>query len=176
LPDLGALAELEASCENPAHRIESALVSGYETAWRAGTPGRQVIRLPFVSPQKATRIQLGFEEESVERTQEYGLRCSPARDLPCRENVRQQWNFNRASATVEIEDHRVDLPSNAVLELIVGPGSESQTVFASMERMRIGRAGMQLLFVGGRHSPKSTGHEIAGRSMNGQVSSGGTQR
>jgi len=136
--DLGALAEVEVSSENPAHPIEWALVPGHETGWRAGTPGRQVIRLLFASPQKVARIQLHFEEKSVERTQEYALRWSPERDVPCREIVRQQWNFNPASATVEIEDHRVDLPPVAILELIIDPGSESQAIFASMERMRIG--------------------------------------
>jgi hypothetical protein len=136
--DLGALAEVEVSSEDPAHPIESALVSGHETGWRAGTPGRQTIRLLFASPSKVTRIQLHFEEKSVERTQEYALRWSPERDVPCREIVRQQWNFNPANATVEIEDHRVDLPPIAVLELIIDPGSKSQVVFASMERMRIG--------------------------------------
>jgi hypothetical protein len=135
--DLDALAEVEVTSENPAHPIESALVSGHAGGWRAGTPGRQIIRLLFASSQKVSRIRLQFEERSVERTQEYALRWSPQRDEPCREIVRQQWNFNPAGATVEIEDHHVDLPPMAVLELIIDPGSESQVAFASMERMRI---------------------------------------
>ena len=136
--DLGSLAEVEISSEDPEHPIESALVPGHDTGWRAAAPGRQVIRLLFSPPQKVARIQLHFEEKSVVRTQEYALRWSPERGQPCREIVRQQWNFSPSGATVEIEDHQVDLPSVAVLELIIDPGSEGQAAFASMERMRIG--------------------------------------
>ena len=136
--DLGVLAEVEVSSEDPAHPIESALVSGGQTGWRAGTPGRQVIRLLFSPPQRVTRIRLHFHETAIARTQEYCLRWSPERDQPCREVLRQQWNFSPAGATVETEDHHVDLPSVAVLELIIDPGSEGQAAFASMESMRVG--------------------------------------
>lgn len=136
--DLGALAEVEISSENPEHPIESALIPGHDTGWRASTPGRQVIRLLFSPAQKVTRIWLRFEEKSVARTQEYALRWSPEHDQPCREIVRQQWNFSPSGTTVEIEDHTVDLPSVAILELIIDPGSESQAAFASMESMRVG--------------------------------------
>ena len=136
--DLGVLTEVEISSESPEHPIESALVPGRDTGWRASAPGRQVIGLLFSPPQKVARIQLHFEEKSVVRTQEYALRWSPERGQPCREIVRQQWNFSPSGATVEIEDHQVDLPSVAVLELIIDPGSEGQEAFASMKRMRIG--------------------------------------
>lgn len=136
--DLGVLADVEVSSENPEHPIESALVPGQDTGWRAGAPGRQVIRLLFSPPQKVARIQLHFEEKSVVRTQEYALRWSPERDQSCREIVRQQWNFSPKGATVEIEDHQVDLPSVAVLELIIDPDSGGQVAFASLERMRVG--------------------------------------
>jgi hypothetical protein len=136
--DLGVLAMVEVSSENPEHPIESALVAGHESGWRAGTPGRQIIKLCFSPARRITRIQLHFEESSVSRRQEYALRWSPEREQPCRDIVRQQWNFSPDGSTVEIEDHRVDLPSAAVLELIIDPGSEGQSAFASMQRMRIG--------------------------------------
>ncbi|MCB1786389.1 MAG: carbohydrate-binding protein [Gammaproteobacteria bacterium] len=135
--DLGALAEVEISSEDPAYPIEAALVPGHETGWRAGKPGRQVIRLLFSPAQRVTRIRLHFEETSVARRQEYALLWSPERNQPCREIVRQQWNFSPSGATVEIEDHRVDLPTVAVLELVIDPGSEGQAVFASMESMQV---------------------------------------
>ena len=135
--DLGSLAEVEISSEDPEYPIESALISGNGSGWRAGTPGQQMIRLLFSPPQKVTRIQLLFEETSVARTQEYTLRWSPDREQPCREIVRQQWNFSPSGATVEAEDHQVELPSVEVLELIIDPGSESQAIFASMKRMKI---------------------------------------
>jgi hypothetical protein len=96
-----------------------------------------VIRLLFSPPQKVTRIHLHFEEQSVARTQEYALLWAPERSQPCREIVRQQWNFSPSGATVEIEDHLVELPSVEVLELIIDPGSEGEAVFASMKRMKI---------------------------------------
>jgi hypothetical protein len=51
--------------------------------------------------------------------------------------VRQQWNFSPSGATVEIEDHLVQLPSVELLELIIDPGSEGEAVFASIKRMKI---------------------------------------
>ena len=98
--DLGALAEVEISSEDPEHPIEYALTSGNGSGWRAGTLGQQVIRLLFSPPQKVTRIHLHFEEQSVARTQEYALRWSPARSQPCLEIVRQQWNCSPSGTTV----------------------------------------------------------------------------
>ena len=135
--DLGSLAEVEISSEDPEYPIESALISGNGSGWRAGTPGQQMIILLFSPPQKVTRIHLHFEEQSVARTQEYALRWAPERSQPCREIVRQQWNFSPSGATVEIEDHLVEVPSVEVLELIIDPGSEGEGVFASMKRMKI---------------------------------------
>ena len=66
-----------------------------------------------------------------------GFVVGPRSNQPCREIVRQQWNFSPSGATVEIEDHRVDLPTVAVLELVIDPGSEGQAVFASMESMQV---------------------------------------
>ncbi len=136
--DLGVLAVVEVSSENPEHPIESALLPGHESGWRAGTPGRQLIKLLFSPARKITRIQLHFEESSVSRRQEYALRWSPELERPCRDIVRQQWNFSPDGATVEIEDHRVDLPSAAIIELIIDPGADGETAFATMQRMRIG--------------------------------------
>lgn len=136
--DLAALAEVEISSEDPDHPIESALVPGEARGWRAGGPGRQVIRLLFPAPQKVSRIRLHFEEQSATRTQQYVLRWSPGQDQPCREIVRQQWNFSPSGATTEIEDHRVDLPGVAVLELVIDPDLGDQTAFASMQDMRVG--------------------------------------
>ena len=136
--DLGAVAEVEITSEDPEHPIESALIPGHDVGWRANAPGRQVIRLLFSPAQKVTHIQLHFEEKSVTRTQEYVLQWSPGRRQPCREIVRQQWNFSPSGATVEVEDHQVDLSSVEVLELIIDPDTESQTAFAALESMRIG--------------------------------------
>ena len=136
--DLGAVAEVEVTSEDPEHPIESALIPGQDVGWRANAAGRQVIRLLFFPAQKVTHIQLHFEEKSVARTQEYVLQWASECGQPCREIVRQQWNFSPSGATLEMERHEVDLPSVEVLELIIDPDTESQAAFASLESMRIG--------------------------------------
>ncbi len=135
--DLGAVAEVEFTSEDPEHPIESALIPGEDVGWRANAPGRQLIRLLFSPAQKVTHIQLHFEEKSVVRTQEYVLQWAPEHGQPCREIVRQQWNFSPSGAIFEIEEHQVDLPSVKVLELIIDPDLESQAAFASLQSMRI---------------------------------------
>ena len=136
--DLSAVAEVEITSEDSEYPIESALIPGQKTGWRANRPGRQEIRLLFSPVRKVTHIQLHFEERSVARAQEYVLQWSPLPGHPCREIVRQQWNFNPRGATVEIEDHYVDLPPIAVLKLIINPDAGSPAAFASLESMRIG--------------------------------------
>ena len=136
--DLGAVAEVEITSEDPEYPIESALIPGQDGGWRASAPGRQVIRLLFSPAQRVTHIQLHFQEDSVARTQEYVLQWSPERGQSCREIVRQQWNFSPGGATVEFEDHQVELPPIAVLELIIDPDSENQGAVASLRSMRVG--------------------------------------
>ena len=114
--DLGAIAEVEITSEDPKHPIEFALIPGEEGGWRANAPGRQVIRLLFSPAQRITHVQLHFEEKSVARTQEYALSWSPQIGEPCREIVRQQWNYLPESRvrpepiTDLILTHTLDLP------------------------------------------------------------------
>ena len=136
--DLAAVAEVEITSEHPEYPIEAALLPGKNTGWRANEPGRQVIRLLISPARKITHIHLHFEESAVERTQQYVLQWSPQPDQPCREIVRQQWNFSPRGATAEIEDHHIDLPPVAVLELIIDPDQGNPAAFASLESMRIG--------------------------------------
>src|SRR5687768_10814363 len=106
LPETGWLnlediAEVEITSEDPAHSIESALVPGRSTGWRAAAPGKQTIRLLFAQPQQLRRIRLHFVETHSERSQEYVLRWSPDGGRTYQEIVRQQWNFNPHGATSE---------------------------------------------------------------------------
>jgi hypothetical protein len=135
--DLDSIAEVEISSEDPGHPIEQALTRGRDGAWRAGVPGPQRIRLLFSPAQPITRVLLHFEETAVARNQEYVLRWSPAQGEPCREILRQQWNFSPDGATVEIEDHRVELPSVAVLELDIDPGMADRGAVASLQQLRV---------------------------------------
>lgn len=53
--------------------------------------------------------------------QEFTLRWSAAREGRPRDIVRQQWNFNPAGSSVEIEEYAVNLKEVSVVELVVDP-------------------------------------------------------
>jgi len=131
------LAEVEITSEDVAHPIESALLPGRASGWRAAGPGKQTIRLLFANPQRLRRIWLNFVEPLTERTQEYVLRWSPDGGQSFREIVRQQWNFSPQGTTCETEDHRVELPAVTVLELSIIPDISGGNAFASLAELRI---------------------------------------
>ena len=131
------LAEVEITSEDAAHPIESALLPGRASGWRAAGPGKQTIRLLFACPQRLRRIWLNFVETRTERTQEYVLRWSSDGGQSFREIVRQQWNFNPQGATCETEDHHVELPAVTVLELSIIPDTSGGNAFASLAQLRL---------------------------------------
>lgn len=135
--NMDGLVEVEISSEDSAHPIESALLPGEGSGWRAAVPGKQTIRLLFASPQRLHRIRLNFVEPVAERTQEYVLRWSSDGGQSFREIVRQQWNFSPQGATSETEDHRVALSGVTVLELSITPDTSGQSAFASLAQLRI---------------------------------------
>ena len=133
-----SMAEVEITSEDAAHPIESALLPGASSGWRAAGPGTQTIRLLFAQPQQLRCVHLHFEESAIERTQEYVLRWSPDGGQSFREIVRQQWNFNPQGATSEVEDHRVELKGVTLLELSITPHiGGGQHAFASLAQLRI---------------------------------------
>jgi hypothetical protein len=134
---LEGLAEVEITSEDAAHPIESALLPEGAPGWRAAGPGKQTIRLLFTPPQRLQRIRLAFVEPLAERTQEYVLRWSPDGGQSFREIVRQQWHFSPQSATLETEDHHVDLASVTVLELSIIPDISGGDACASLAQLRL---------------------------------------
>jgi hypothetical protein len=134
---LEGLADVEITSEDSAYSIESALVPGRTSGWRAAAPGKQTIRLLFARPQRLKRIRLTFVEPVTERTQEYVLRWSPDGGQTFREIVRQQWNFSPRGATSETEDHRVDLPAVTALELTITPETSGGNAVASLAQLRL---------------------------------------
>jgi hypothetical protein len=132
------LAEVEITSEDAAHSIESALVPGESTGWRAAGPGKQTIRLLFTRPQQLRRICLDFVETDAERTQEYVLRWSADGGQSFREIVRQQWNFSPQGTTGEKEDLQVELSGVTVLELNITPDISGRNAIASLARLRLG--------------------------------------
>ena len=131
------LAEVEISSEDAAHPIESALLPGGTSGWRAAETGNQTIRLLFNQPQQLRRIWMNFEEPQIQRTQEYVLRWSSDNGQSFHDIVRQQWNFSPPSTTNEIEDHRVELPAVTMLELSIIPDISGGTAIASLAQMRL---------------------------------------
>lgn len=135
--DLEPLVEVEITSEDPAHPIESALIPGKGSGWRAAGPGTQTIRLLFDPPQSLRRILLEFSETSAERTQEYVLRWSADGGHAFSDVVRQQWNFSPGGATYQVEDHTVDLAGVTVLELTITPDMGGGSTPASLETLRL---------------------------------------
>ena len=135
--DLENLAQVEVSSEQAQYPIESALVPGASSGWRAAAPGPQIIRLMFDEPQNLRLIHLVFDEHEQERLQEYTLRWSPGVGQPYREIVRQQYNFSPPTTTTEAEDYKVNLNSCTELELSIVPDLRGSSAHASIAEFRL---------------------------------------
>ena len=135
--DLGKLAQVEISSEDPSHPIESALQPGGGSGWRAAEPGQQVVRLLFDQPQGSSVIHLLVTEKELARTQEFVLRWSRDHGRTYREIVRQQYNFNPPGTTSEQEDYTVDLSGVTALELSITPDIGGSGARASLARLRL---------------------------------------
>ena len=135
--DLEHLAEVEITSEDADHPIESALIPGTSSGWRAAEPGEQTIRLWFDKPLRLKRIQLLFQEGEQERTQEFVLRWSPDGGQSYREIVRQQYNFSPPGAARELEDYDVHLDGVTALELKIVPDISGGGARASLAQLRV---------------------------------------
>lgn len=130
--DLERLGLVEITSEDPAHPIESALLSDTGSFWRASCPGEQTIRLVFDQPLRIKCIRLKFHEEQHERTQEIALRYSMDGGQTYHLIVRQQYNLSPPETTCEIEEYTVDLDKVTVLELSIVPDISGGDVHASL--------------------------------------------
>ena len=135
--DLGRLAQVEITSEDAGHPVESALTADGGPGWLAGEPGEQTIRLLFDEPQALRQIQLVFEEEKRERTQEFVLRWSGDGGRSYREILRQQYTFSPPGATREVEDYVVNLQGVTVLELRIVPDISRGDARASLTLLRL---------------------------------------
>src|SRR6266851_4039930 len=89
--DLGEIATVEVTSEDPNFPIEFALTAREGSGWRAAARGKQMIRIVLDRPRPVRRIRLEFSETESQRTQEFTLRwsqagghsekCSPAMEL-----------------------------------------------------------------------------------------------
>jgi hypothetical protein len=135
--DLERLAQVEITSEDVDHPIESALIPGTGSGWRAAQPEEQTIRLRFDEPLRIKRIRLVFHEDEQERTQEFVLRWSPDGGQSYREIVRQQYNFSPPEASREIEDYDVNLDGVTALELQIIPDISGGSAQASLAQLRL---------------------------------------
>jgi hypothetical protein len=135
--DLERLAQVEITSEDADHPIESALIPGTGSGWRAAQPGEQTIRLRFDEPLKLKLIRLVFQEDAQERTQEFFLHWSPDGGQSYREIVRQQYNFSLPEASREVEDYEVELDGVTALELKIVPDISGGSTRASLAQLRL---------------------------------------
>ena len=135
--DIEHLAQVEITSEDVDHPIESALIPGTSSGWRAAQPGEQTIRLRFDEPLRLKRIHLVFQEDEQERTQEFVLRWSPDGGQSYREILRQQYNFSPPEAAREVEDYDVDLDGVTALELKIVPDISGGSARASLAQLRV---------------------------------------
>ncbi len=131
------LAQVEVTSEDAAHPIESALIPGAGSGWRAAQPGQQTVRLLFDEPTRVRQMRLVFQEDDHERTQQFVLRWSSDGGQSYREIVRQQYNFSPPGATSECEDYAVDLDGVNALELSIVPNISGGPARASLAQLRL---------------------------------------
>jgi hypothetical protein len=135
--NLDGAAVVEVTSEEKDYPVESALVSGGTRGWRAADSGAQTIRLVFDEAQTLKRIALIFEEEDIERTQEFVLRWSGDYGRSFQEIVRQQWNFSAPNSIRDLEEYRVELSGVNVLELVIVPDISGGAAHASLKSLRL---------------------------------------
>ena len=135
--ELSRLAQVELTSEDAAYPIESALEIQGGSGWRASQSGRQCIRIIFDEPQRVSRIQLLFEEDQQERTQEFVLRWSSDGGHTYQEIIRQQYNFSPGHASRELEDYTVELAGVTTMELNITPDINQGNAIASLQHLYI---------------------------------------
>jgi hypothetical protein len=135
--DLERAAVVEVTSEDEHFPVESAFGSGDERGWRAAAPGHQTIRLIFDHPQGLKCVSLVFEEDEIERTQEFVLRWSSDGGSTLKEIVRQQWNFSPPGSIREVEQYQVDLHNVKVLELVIKPDIAGGVARAALKNLRL---------------------------------------
>jgi hypothetical protein len=137
--DLTSIARVQLTSEDPAFPIENALTTNptlNELGWRATSPGLQTVTILFDVPQRVRRVVVHFVERKMERSQEFLLHYSSAKETD-REIVRQQWSFSPNGSAEEVEDYAVDLDSVTKLELVIDPDRGRRNSVATLSALRI---------------------------------------
>jgi hypothetical protein len=135
--DVGAVAHVHASSEDPRHPVAHAFSREASPGWRAAHPGAQEIDVHFRQPRDLTRIRLVFADDSEERTQQFTVWWSARRGERQGEVVRQQFNFSPAGATREVETYVVALEAVEMLRIRITPDISGRSVRASLVECRL---------------------------------------
>ncbi len=135
--DLGQIATVEVTSDDPDFPVESVFSSDGAPGWRASQSGEQQIRLIFDQPLAVHRIQLHFLEPERERLQEFTVRWLAVDGGQPKEIVRQQWNFNPAGSTSELEDYEVNVDGVSALELVIQPDLTHHQAMATLAAWRV---------------------------------------
>jgi len=135
--NLESIATVELTSESADHPIEMALTADLSSGWQAEESGKQMIRFIFKQPQQLNLIRLSFVETAIERTQEYILRYSADEGKSSHEILRQQWNFNPEGASLEEEEHQLELQNVMVFELIIIPDISGGEARASLQTLQL---------------------------------------
>jgi hypothetical protein len=135
--DVRALARIRASSEDPKYPIGRAFAHSASAGWRAADPGAQVIEVTFHKPRDLVRINVLFEDDCEERTQQFTIWWSARRGEAHGEVVRQQFNFSPAGATREAESYVVALKGIETLQIRITPDISGRSVRASLRRCRL---------------------------------------
>ena len=135
--DLGQIATVEVTSEDPGFPIESVFNGNGGPGWRASQKGEQQIRLIFDQAVAVHRIQLQFLEPTWDRLQEFTVRWSAADGGQPKEIVRQQYNFSPAGSTSETEDYEVNLDGVSTVELVIKPDLTHNVALATLAAWRV---------------------------------------
>jgi hypothetical protein len=135
--DVEKFVQVDVTSEDTGHLIEAALIEDAGARWRARYPGRQMIRLRFDKPKKLSRIRLVFDEDELERTQEFVLRWSQDGGVSYWEIVRKQYSFSPPDNARELEDYVVELDGLTILELDIIPDMSGGGALASLSQLRL---------------------------------------
>ena len=135
--DLGPIATVEVTSEDPKFPIESIFTTDDCPGWRASQKGEQQIRLIFDQPVAVRRMQLHFLEPTRDRLQEFTIRWLAPNGGQPKEIVRQQWNFNNRGSTSELEDYEVNLDDVSALELVIKPDLTNNEALATLAAWRV---------------------------------------
>jgi hypothetical protein len=135
--DLGQIATVEVTSEDPDFPIESVFSANGDTGWRASEGGEQQIRLLFDQATAVHRIQLHFLEPLRDRLQEFTVRWLAEAGGQPTEIVRQQWNFSPGGSTSELEDYEVNLDGVSALELVIRPDLTHNQALATLAAWRV---------------------------------------